>query len=221
MVMKIEIYLLNLKPLFHFPYENYLKHFSEARKQKILSCRHDADKIRTLWAELLTRYVVAKKISRPIEDVSIERDANGKPKVIESPLQISISHSKNFCACSVGEISSGIDVEEDFSAGIDVAKDFFAPSEYFSLEKLRGDDFARKFLSLWTLKESYAKFSGVGISEELLRTDIERFFDENTVGGRNFFLSEGAVVGICTEKAFLPENFTLVQPNLLRDAYES
>ena len=219
--MKIEIYLLKLAPMFNFPYENYLKHFSEARKQKILSYKHDSDRIRTLWAELLTRFAVAKKISRPIEDISIERDANGKPKIAENTLQISISHCKSFCACSLGEISSGIDVEEDFSAAIDVSKAFFAPNEYFLLKKLRGNDFARKFLSLWTLKESFAKFSGVGLSEELLRTDIEQFFAENIIGGRNFYLSEGAVVGICTEKAFLPEKITFAEPKLLLDAYKS
>ena len=121
----------------------------------------------------------------------------------------------------MGEISSGIDVEEDFSAAIDVSKAFFAPNEYFLLKKLRGNDFARKFLSLWTLKESFAKFSGVGLSEELLRTDIEQFFAENIIGGRNFYLSEGAVVGICTEKAFLPEKITFAEPKLLLDAYKS
>ena len=63
-----------------------------------------------------------------------------------------------------------------------------------------------------------AKFLGDGISEELLRTDIKQLFDSGTVGGRNFFLPEGAVAGICTEKAFLPETFTVVSTKFLRDA---
>ena len=219
--MQTQVYLIRLHETVGYPLENLLPFFSPQRRQEILRYRQENDRRAKIWAELLTRFVVAKKISRPIEDISIERDANGKPKIAENTLQISISHCKSFCACSLGEISSGIDVEEDFSAAIDVSKAFFAPNEYFLLKKLRGNDFARKFLSLWTLKESFAKFSGVGLSEELLRTDIEQFFAENIIGGRNFYLSEGAVVGICTEKAFLPENITFAEPKLLLDAYKS
>lgn len=221
LIMQTQVYLMKLRETLGYPLENLLSVFSPQRRREILRYRQENDRRAKIWAELLTRYVIAKKISRPIEDVSIERDANGKPYIANCSLQISLSHSRNWVACSLGEISSGIDVEEDFSVAIDVSKAFFAPNEYFLLKKLRGNDFASKFLSLWTLKESFAKFSGVGLSEELLRTDIEQFFAENIIGGRNFFLSEGAVVGICTEKAFLPEKITFAEPKLLLDAYKS
>ena len=215
--MQTQIYLINLHETINYPIENLLSIFSSERRQKILSYRQENDRRAKILAEFLARALAAKKIFRPIEEILIERDANGKPYIIGSSLQISLSHSRNWVACSIGSFSSGVDVEEDFSDALEIAKNFFSPNEYFLLNRLSDTECLKKFLSLWTLKESYGKFLGTGISEKILQMDIQKFFDDDKkIVGRNFFLSEGAVAAICTEKKYLPETFTILSTDFLR-----
>lgn len=61
-----------------------------------------------------------KKMSRTIEEIQIERDHSGKPYVVDSKLKISLAHSKNWAACSIDEVASGIDVEENFADALAV-----------------------------------------------------------------------------------------------------
>ena len=218
--MQTQIYLIKLHETINYPLENLLSIFSSERRQKILSYRQENDRRTKILAEFLARALAAKKIFRPIEEVLIKRNANGKPYIMDSSLQISLSHSRNWVACSIGSFSSGVDVEEDFSDALEVAKNFFSPNEYLLLNRLSEAECSRKFLSLWTLKESYGKFLGTGISEKILQMDIQKFFDDNNkIGGQNFFLPEGAVAAICTEKKYLPETLTILSADFLRSVW--
>ena len=141
------------------------------------------------------RYVVAKKFSCPLEKVQVYRDAMGKPHIADLPAEISLSHAGDWVVCSVGEIKSGVDVEIDSTDALEIAKNFFLPSEYEKIislpDKLRG----RQFLIYWTLKESYFKLTG---DENFLQADCEKILSgASEIIGKNFFLSDGAVGGIC------------------------
>ena len=198
----VEVYLLNLADRLKLPVEKYLRYFTAKRQEKILSYKFTADRNRTIWAELLARSVIAKKLSRTIEKIQIERDANGKPYVVDSELKISLSHSENWAACSIGEVASGVDVEENFADALTLAEKFFTAREYRELCGLDGLARGEKFLSLWTIKESFAKMTGREL-EAALKVDSANIL------GRNFFVGN-AVVGVCIERGNLPENFKVV-----------
>jgi len=205
----IEVYLLNLMSRLEEPVEKFLHYFTAKRQEKILRYKFTADRNRTLWAELLARSIVAKKLSRPIEEIQIERNASGKPYLVDSDLKISLAHSANWAACSVGEVPSGIDIEEDFSDALAIAKNFFTAQEYQQICSLDGKAQVEKFLSLWTIKESFTKLTGhnLGTALKIDATDI--LSGRNSIAGKNFFLN-GAVVGVCSAQDALPENFNIV-----------
>ena len=205
----IEVYLLNLTDSLEEPVEKFLHYFPIKRQEKILSYKFTADRNRTIWAELLARSIVAKKMSRTIEEIQIERDHSGKPYLIDSALQISLSHSKNWIACSVGEVASGVDVEEDSIDELTLAEFFFTAREYQQLCKLNGRARSEKFLSLWTIKESFAKLTGRNLDAALTLDSINILSGCNSIVGKNFFLGK-AVVGVCTEHSALPESFTYI-----------
>lgn len=204
------VYALNLANQLEKPIENLLHYFTARRQERILRYEFTADRNRTIWTELLARSIVAKKISRPIKEVQIERDKSGKPHVVGSSLKVSLSHSKNWAACSVGEISSGVDVEEDYIDALAIAENFFTAQEYQQLCSLDGLARAEKFLSFWTIKESFIKLTGQGIDDTFNAIDAMKILSgKGKIGGRNFFLT-GAVIGICCERNFLSQNFTAV-----------
>ena len=194
--MNAEIFAVNIAAQLNQPVDDWLKFFLSERQKKILSYRFNADRNRTLWAELLVRYAVAEKFSCAFEKVQVYRDATGKPHIADLPAEISLSHAGNWVVCSVGEGQSGVDVEIDSTDALEIAKAFFLRSEYEKIislpDKLRG----RQFLIYWTLKESYFKLTG---AENFLQADCEKILSgASEIIGENFFLSDGAVGGVCT-----------------------
>ena len=194
--MSVEIFAVNIAAQLNQPVDDWLKYFSSARREKILSYRFNADRNRTLWAEILARYTVAEKFSCPLEKIQIYRDAKGKPHIAELPAEISLSHAGDWVVCSVGEIKSGVDVECDLTDALEIAEKFFLPSEYDKIISLPKSLRERQFLIYWTLKESYFKLTG---DENFLQADCEKILGgANKIIGKNFFLSDGAVVSVCT-----------------------
>ena len=196
--MKVEIFAVNISARLNDSVDDWLKYFSIERQQKILSYRFNADRNRTLWAELMARYVVAEKFSCPFEKVQVHRDATGKPHIENFPVEISLSHAGNWAVCSVGKVKSGVDVEIDSKSYLEIAEKFFLPAEYAKIISLPKNLQGRQFLIYWTLKESYFKLTGY---EDFLQVDCEKIINgTNKVIGENFFLSDGAVVGVCKYK---------------------
>lgn len=194
--MNTEIFAVNIAAQLNQPVDDWLKFFLPERREKILSYNFNADRNRTLWAELLTRYAVAEKFSCPIEKVRVYRDAKGRPHIFGLPVEISLSHAGNWVVCSVGEVPSGVDVESDSADALEVVERFFLPSEFEKIISLPKSLQERQFLIYWTLKESYFKLTG---DENFLQADCEKILDgTGEVVGRNFFLNDGAVVGVCS-----------------------
>lgn len=196
--MNVEIFAVNIAAQLNQPVDDWLKFFLPERREKILSYRFNTDRNRTLWAELLTRYAVAERFSCPIEKVRVYRDAMCKPHIAELPIEISLSHSGNWVICSVGEVKSGVDVETDSTDTLQIAERFFLPSEAEKIFSLPKNLRERQFLMYWTLKESYFKLTG---DENFLQADCEKILSgASEVIGKNFFLNDGAVVGVCVYK---------------------
>ena len=200
----IEVYALNLTEHLEKPVEKLLRFFSPERQKKILSYRFLADRNRTLWAELLVRSVLAKKTSCQLEEIFVQRDGRGKPYVEGSPWEISLSHSRHWAVCSVGETPSGVDVEEAAEDALMIARHFFTARENRHLQAMDEQNLAQNFLRIWTIKESYAKYMGQGLDETIARREsAELLAGSGPIAGRNFIV-DGAVIGLCGKKGILP-----------------
>lgn len=128
---------------------------------------------------LRTRAVVRMVLSRYADvapaDWKFGVGQHGKPFVLAPatapPLYFNLSNALGFVACAVSTAHEalGVDVEASCrvtSAG-DVARRFFAPSEVAMLRALPDTRQRDGFLTLWTLKESYIKARGLGLSVPL------------------------------------------------------
>ena len=194
--MSVKIFAVNISAQLNAPIDDWLKFFSIERREKILSYRFNADRNRTVWAELLVRGVVAENFPYPFEKIQVCRNANGKPHIANLPVEISLSHAGNWIVCSVGTSKSGVDVEVDSADALEIAQNFFLPSEYKKIISLPKNLRGQQFLIYWTLKESYFKLTG---AENFLQADCEKILGgKGEVVGKNFFLNDGATVGVCT-----------------------
>ena len=102
------------------------------------------------------------------EDTPVNKTKMGKPSLTEHPdIFYNLSHAKGISACIVTDRECGIDCEQIRQYRPNVAKRAFSASERELLESLSGEEQDIMFTRLWTLKESYVKAIGTGISYPL------------------------------------------------------
>lgn len=107
----------------------------------------------------------------PTEDCHVEilRGEHGKPYVTDNPWHFNISHSGDYLVMVFGRVPVGIDVQEMKPVRRPqlIAKRFSeAEQEYIAAG---GED---ALYHIWCRKEAYAKCTGRGLTDEILRMDL-------------------------------------------------
>jgi len=97
----------------------------------------------------------------------------GRPRVCQpsfGDLDFNLAHSDGIAVCLVGRGIVGVDVEDLFRrAPLDIVDQFFSALEVQSLMQRPIELRRRRFYEYWTLKESYIKACGLGLSLPLDR----------------------------------------------------
>ena len=154
-------------------YVELLSHDERARWQRLraAAARHAYLVAHALLRTTLSRYA----------DVAPRRWAfvcneHGRPEIVASPgappLRFSLSHTTGLVACGVAlGRAIGVDVEDTRRRGgtVALADRFFSPLEVAALRELPREARRARFFEYWTLKESYLKARGVGLSLPLDR----------------------------------------------------
>lgn len=216
----VNIYALYIKDELEMSVLPYLNHFKPERQRKIQSYRQLADQNRTVWAELLARYLLCNAIPAKWDEIFIERDLSGKPyiKTLKREWQINLSHSGSWVVCSIGRFNSGVDVETETADFEEIARHFFSPKEFSALQIMPLSCRKKAFLCYWTIKESYLKYTGEGLTRNLSEVDCAEILKgTKSIAGKNFLLPDGAVIGICTQRNFLPTHINFVSISMIKN----
>ena len=96
-----------------------------------------------------------------IKAQEILRTDKGKPYIINGPC-FSISHSRGYVGIAVTDSDIGIDLEVVRPYHEKLPKRIFSPNEYKWFCSRR--ETKLDFFTLWTLKESYYKYLGTGLT---------------------------------------------------------
>lgn len=138
---------------------------SDERKERIRKFYFDKDKVHSILAEIILRYALWEKYGLKDKDIIIQKTKYGKLYLANcEDIHFNLSHSGDWVLCGVGDKTIGIDVEQMNN------KDFFIDEKVFTKEECdylyaqNGDDRLRAFYKIWTLKESYIKNVGMGLS---------------------------------------------------------
>lgn len=164
-------------------FERLLGLVPESRREKALRFRFPKGKMQSLGVGLLLRKA-CEDFGIPEADEYVALEKNGKPYFINHPdVHFNLSHSESraMCIMSCGKDSPvGCDVEAIKRDRGELAERFFMPDEAawiksFADETLQNSAFYR----LWTLKESYMKVTGLGLS--LSPSEFSFVLDGNSV----------------------------------------
>lgn len=180
---------------------------SPERQADVDRKRFENDKKLSAGAGLLLRY--AFKNAEISEDFPvIEKNLFGKPYLRDYPdIHFNISHSGKYVFLAVSDKEVGCDVEEikpfrDFnSSRLAIAEHFFSEGEVRAINGT--PELSEKnllFYKIWTMKESFIKAKGGGLSIPLDSFDV--LSGEGTEGAvfQNHELSEGYVFTTCELK---------------------
>lgn len=124
-----------------------------------------------LLARVLLRTILSGYQTAAFAAWQFQEDVHGKPSLVPkpglAPLCFNLSHTDGLVACAVTlERLVGVDVEHHgrLDLGMALARSYFAPAEVAHLDMLSPEQQQRTLFALWTLKESYLKARGLGLS---------------------------------------------------------
>ena len=141
------------------------------RREKLSRLKRPAARRLSLGAWLLLRRALAEQGA---EAGPIAYGPQGKPFFPARPdLHFNLSHSGETVLCALSSAPVGCDVQTLGPARPELAARFFHLAEREYLASLAEKEAAEAFTRLWTLKESYLKAGGEGLSRPLGSFRIE------------------------------------------------
>lgn len=160
------------KPLEDRMFFSLLELIEEEDRKQILRYQFWQDRQRSLLGHLLSKYAIIQEYALTNKEIQIRRHAYGKPYIKDySQIHYNISHSGEWVVVAIGKSPIGIDVEnrrEDWDL---IGERVFSESEKYWSQ----NSYKRKAI-LWTIKEAYVKYLGIGLSKSLnsFSIDIKR-----------------------------------------------
>lgn len=162
--------------------------------------------VMSAYRKKLLDYVFTKHTGKNFDANDLVKNKKGKPYLKNSYLHFNISHTNGLICCGISNTEIGIDCEHirDFNRSL-------LDKVCTSAEKSKitnNVDINRAFFTYWTLKESYCKFTGNGLSENLKNIEFT-FLNKTPFLFKNKdirFLSadiDGFAVSICSSDKYL------------------
>lgn len=137
-------------------------------RERVNSYTHPASQQRTLLGEAMARNILSEKTGIPPAEIVFALTTHGKPVLKDIPAwHFNISHSGEWVAMAVANNPVGIDVEKMGKPRTELAKRFFSEEETQLLLSLPEAEQRLYFYRLWTIKESYLKTTGDGLTASL------------------------------------------------------
>lgn len=142
-----------------------LETVSPYRRQKIALLKNEKDKNRSLGAAAAFNAAL-KEYGLDERMMEYDIGKQGKPYLRYNPeLYFSLSHSGDYAICSIGGKEVGNDIERVRSGREQVAKRFFAKEELDWIHRAESaDEIESRIFRIWTMKESFLKVTGRGMS---------------------------------------------------------
>ena len=160
------------KEAFHTAYNK----IDASRRKKIDALVSPEDKRLSLG----TSYLLCEGLyARGIEEYVLAYDLHNKPYLASHPdVHFSLSHSKTMALCVFSHTEIGADIEKIRPVEKSVMHRVTTEKEYEYLQGLSGEEKTSAFIKLWTGKESYAKYTGAGLSASFRNIEV-RLWERN------------------------------------------
>lgn len=187
-----------------------LELFGGPERTRIQKQRNPQAAATQLAAHMLLHYALDKVYGIDSRSFTVARTQQGKPYFTgpDAP-QFSLSHSGATALCAVHDAPIGADVERIRPVTPALARRIMSDTEYDSF--CRSDDKKGLFFKIWTLKESYLKQTGQGITCDLKALSFvvsgqDISFNNPDYTFRLYDLTDGYQACACVAHGTLPQS---------------
>jgi 4'-phosphopantetheinyl transferase len=157
------VLLVNISHATEEDYRQLYQHASQERRERADRYLRREDALRCVAAHALLCYVTGRN------DLPVTRTPEGKPYLPDMPdFHFNLTHSGDYVAIAYGQEPVGVDIEQIRADGIrpGIAQRFFSPAEQETAATEKG------FFQIWSMKESYVKCLGTGLSYPMRKFDV-------------------------------------------------
>lgn len=157
-------YIDNIEQIEDALIEKLLPYVSAERKARLEKYRFRSDRVQSVLSFVLLR--IALQLEYGCLDMpKLALMPTGKPYLAELPrVCFNLSHCKRGVACGVSGKALGVDIQDYVPFKESVAKRFMSEAE---LNAAKAGDADKAFTRLWTMKESYGKYTGRGLHYDM------------------------------------------------------
>lgn len=212
-----------------FTCKSLLSQVSSTKRERLLRFYNWEDLQRGLFGDLLIRKALIEKMNLKNNEIYFSENDCGKPYCeFLSNFHFNISHSGSWVVCAVDINPIGIDIEKISQIDLDISKNYFSKKEHEDL--LRSNNPIEYFFTLWSLKESYIKFIGKGLSHPLdsfsmvfssnskISIEVDDRMLENTYF-KQYNVDSGYKMAACSSHPDMPEKPVIYSINDLVDFF--
>lgn len=185
------------------------------------------DQQRALIGDILIRFLLCNKLLLDNKALIFDKTEFGKPFLVnDHKIHFNISHSGEWVLGAVHYLPVGVDVEKIQPLDYQLAARFFSEDEYLNLNNKEGQAKLEYFYEIWTLKESYIKAVGKGLSIPLESFSIninEAAINVETVKGtgkyyfNRYNLDERYKIAVCARENSFMELVEVIDIDKLYD----
>ena len=144
--------------------------------------RQPEDRHRHLLTRALLRTALSEYSSVPAAQWSFARDTFGRPRIADqhpdaAQISFNVSHTREVILLGITQRAAlGVDIEalHERAAGLQLAERYFSAREAASVRAVPESLQQSRFLEYWTLKESYIKALGRGLTIPLNKFSFDR-----------------------------------------------
>lgn len=180
-----------------------LKDVDEQRADKVRRLRITDDKLRSLGAGLLIKFI-KEKYCIPGD---LKADKFGKPYFENAKIFFNISHSGNYVIAAVSTWNIGIDIQRIQQDKHRIAEKNFLPSECEYINEVEDDVvIQQRFCEIWTIKEAYLKNIGIGLRKPLNSFEVSLSGDAPRIIGKKDYrfvqmkLDSRYIIAVCASR---------------------
>ena len=173
------VYLLDMKHPLTYDQLEWIKKFIP--HERILSSqKYNLKKDSDACLASFFLLVYGLKMLNIRELPQIKTEENGKPYFTDSNICFNISHCDKAVCCGLSKHNIGVDVQDTVTEFDDIIGCTMSDREIELIRSAQSP--SETFTRLWTLKESFVKFDGIGLSDdirtiEFLNTDNEFIYN--------------------------------------------
>nr|WP_214749430.1 4'-phosphopantetheinyl transferase superfamily protein [Exiguobacterium sp. s189] len=161
----------------------------------------------------MVRSAISKRLGIPFEELDFAKTEFGKPYLVNDlKTHFNLSHSGDFVVVCIDETNVGVDIERIDNLPVEGIVDMFSQNE-IDFIKSDGSTFdLERFFRVWTLKESFLKYMGKGLSLDLktiefyiTKSKIAHVIDSDLLAyDKNFYfnqleLTNDYIISVCRE----------------------